>query len=148
MSRLCSTAFQVVPVRRVQLDVGLSVVRGNNQALNEPLHDQPADRITASARYLFALGQVRGAYAQLGGTFVRRQDQVPSELVYDLPTAGYALAHVTVGVDEIQLGSTPVSISLAVRNLFATAYRDYLSRYRLFIDDPGRDVILRLRAMW
>ena len=136
------------PVQRLQVDVGVSVVRGTNQALNEPLYDLPADRITASARYGFALGQTRGAYAQLGGTFVRRQDQVPSETVYDLPTAGYALAHMEVGVDQLWVGATPLSVSLAVRNVFDTAYRDYLSRYRLFIDDPGRDVILRLRAMW
>jgi iron complex outermembrane receptor protein len=34
--------------------------------------------------------------------------------------------------------------SLAVRNLFDRVYRDYLSRYRLFVDEPGRDVVFRL----
>ena len=31
-------------------------------------------------------------------------------------------------------------------NLFNTTYRDYLSRFRYFIDDPGRNVVLRLRV--
>ena len=39
-----------------------------------------------------------------------------------------------------------MDISLEVQNLLNTPYRDYLSRYKLFVDDPGRDVVLRVRV--
>ena len=34
----------------------------------------------------------------------------------------------------------------AVENALDTPYRDYLSRYRFFAHDPGRNVVLRLQV--
>jgi iron complex outermembrane receptor protein len=38
-----------------------------------------------------------------------------------------------------------MDVSVSVTNALDTRYRDYLSRYRLFVDDPGRDVVVRVR---
>lgn len=142
-------AMEVIPTRTLSLEGTLSVVRGNNRSLDEPLYDLPADRFSASVRHTWEGGNVVSApYIQIGGTFVRKQDQVPSETIYSLPVDGYALANLEVGVRHVRLGTMPVSVSLAVRNLFDVAYRDYLSRYKLFIDDPGRDIVLRLQAVF
>jgi iron complex outermembrane receptor protein len=37
-----------------------------------------------------------------------------------------------------------MDLSVSVANALGVRYRDYLSRYRLFVDDPGRDVVVRL----
>jgi len=66
--------------------------------------------------------------------------------VYRLPTDGYALLNLEIGADRILIGSIPLEVSVAVSNLLDTSYRDYLSRYKLFVDDPGRDVVLRVRV--
>jgi iron complex outermembrane receptor protein len=47
---------------------------------------------------------------------------------------------------QVSLGKQTVRLSLGVRNLFNVSYRDYLSRYRYFIDDAGRDFVLRLHV--
>jgi len=71
---------------------------------------------------------------------------VPPVTVYRLPTAGYGLLNAEVGAAQLHLFGTPLTASLAVRNLLGKRYRDYLSRYKLFVDEPGRDVVLRLEV--
>jgi iron complex outermembrane receptor protein len=75
---------------------------------------------------------------------VRQQDQVPPNTIYSLPTDGYALLNLEAGLTELHLGGLALDAALAVRNALDTRYRDYLSRYRLFVDDPGRDIVVRL----
>jgi iron complex outermembrane receptor protein len=124
---------------------GGSLVRGTDVASGNALFDLPADRVTLSGRYT---GTGRGAFhqwhAEVGTLLVREQDQVPPNTIYSLPTDGYALFNVEVGMSELHVGGLALDATLAVRNLFDTRYRDYLSRYRLFVDDPGRDVVLRI----
>jgi outer membrane receptor protein involved in Fe transport len=63
--------------------------------------------------------------------------------VTDVPTDGYAL----LGLDAAgsrQLGERRLSVSIRVRNLLNTSYRDYLSRYKEFAFNPGRNVVLRI----
>jgi iron complex outermembrane receptor protein len=105
----------------------------------------PADRLTASARFFGpSSNRLVRPYAEVGTTLVRQQDYVPPVTVYRLPTAGYGLINVELGAEAFNVGQLRIEPSLAVRNVLDTRYRDYLSRYRLFVDEPGRDVVLRL----
>ena len=83
-------------------------------------------------------------YADLGTQLVRRQDRVPMGIVYALPTRGYALAQIDVGARQLALGRQRFTVALTVQNALNARYRDYLSRYRLFVNDPGRDVVVRV----
>jgi iron complex outermembrane receptor protein len=56
---------------------------------------------------------------------------------------GYALVGAGIGA-AVQIGEFPIRWRLSVQNLFNTAYRDILSRYRYFVDEPGRTVVLRI----
>jgi iron complex outermembrane receptor protein len=124
-----------------------TVVRGTDRVTGEPLFDMPADRLIASLRLTGGGGRVVEApYVELGTTLVRRQDRVPPNTVYRLPTGGYALVNLEVGATALSLWGRPVELSIAARNVLNTRYRDYLTRYRLFVDDPGRDVVVRLTA--
>jgi iron complex outermembrane receptor protein len=136
---------QVDPVAALSLYANLNVVRGVDRITGDPLYDMPADRLTASAR-VFAPSSARwtSPYVELGTTLVRRQDEVPPVTVYKLPTSGYGLLNLEVGATALVIGGVRYEPSLAVRNLFDRAYRDYLSRYRLFVDEQGRDVVFRL----
>jgi iron complex outermembrane recepter protein len=40
--------------------------------------------------------------------------------------------------------SSHIDINLSVRNIANTSYRDYLSRYRYFTDDAGRNLVVRV----
>lgn len=123
-----------------------SVVRGTNRTTDEPLIAMPSDRLTLSGILALPRWGVLGpSDLEVGGTFIREQTRVPENAEYAPPPDGYALLGVGVRT-EVQWGSVPLSLSLEVDNLLDTSYRDYLSRFRYFIDDPGRNVVLRLRA--
>jgi iron complex outermembrane receptor protein len=81
----------------------------------------------------------------VSATLVREQDRVPEGTIYALPTDGYQLVNLELGAQSLNIGGRRVDAGLEVKNVFNTAYRDYLSRYKLFVDDPGRDVVLRFR---
>ena len=124
-----------------------TLVRGTDRGDDTPLFDMPADRMVATVRVHGAgTGRIAAPYLELGTTLVRQQDRVPPATVYTLPTDGYALLNLEVGAGALRLLGHEVEVGLTARNLLDTAYRDYLSRYRLFVDDPGRDLVLRLRT--
>jgi iron complex outermembrane receptor protein len=136
---------QIEATHWLSLFANANVLRGTDRRTGDALYDMPANRLTASVR---ASGEnsarVIGAYVELGTTVVQRQTYVPPVTIYKLPTAGYALFNAQIGAASITLGRVRLEPSLAVRNLLNRQYRDYLSRYRLFVDEPGRDVVLRL----
>jgi len=122
-----------------------TLVRGRDRNTGDPLFDMPADRLIANLRFTGGAGRrVTAPYVELGSTLVRKQDRTPPNTVYRLPTAGYVLFNLEIGVASLDLFGQPLELSIAARNLLNTAYRDYLTRYRLFVDDPGRDVVARL----
>jgi iron complex outermembrane receptor protein/hemoglobin/transferrin/lactoferrin receptor protein len=53
------------------------------------------------------------------------------------------LVHVSAG-REVKLFGRPMRLDVAVRNVFNTSYRSFLSRYKEFALDPGRNLIIRL----
>ena len=61
----------------------------------------------------------------------------------DIPTAGYTLLNLWGGGD-VRLFGRPVHVDVSIRNAFNKRYRSFLSRYKTFADDPGRNVIFRL----
>ena len=133
------------PFSRFTLTGNATAVRGTNRRTSEPLYDMPADRALVQARVTGNHTRLGRWHAGVGGTLVRRQDGVPEGTVYTLPTAGYALLQLELGTTTLRLGGRALDASLTVNNALDTRYRDYLSRYRLFVDDAGRDVVLRLR---
>lgn len=146
-------------VRGLELDVDLAVVpglnlfghgsltRGDEEASGVPLFDMPADRIRVGFRGNRGVGRSgTRLFGEVSGLLVRDQNEVPPVTIYALPTEGYQLLDMSLGVEGLWLGGTPVDASLEVTNLLGRSYRDYLSRYKLFVDDPGRDIVLRFRV--
>lgn len=59
-----------------------------------------------------------------------------------LPPAGYGLLNVSSGM-EFSLFGRQTTLMISIYNVLDQRYRDYLSRYRYFADDAGRNVIVR-----
>ena len=72
--------------------------------------------------------------------FVTRQTRLNP---LDVPTAGYTLLNLEAGLER-PLWGRGIQIDFAVRNIGNTAYRSFLSRYKEFALDPGRNLVLRL----
>lgn len=124
-------------------ETSLSVVRGTDRLADQPLIFMPADR----ARLRFARSLVAGSRSVevgINASIVARQTRYPEGIDFAEPPPAYEL----VGLDatgRFQMGSQHVDVTISADNLFNRSYRDYLSRYRYFVDDPGRTISLGLR---
>ncbi len=134
------------PHQRVEIQASGTAVRGTDLVRADALFDMPADRALLSVRTTGSREILGSWFAGIGTTLVRKQDGVPDGTIFTLPTAGYALLNLDAGTRAFRLAGRTLDISLSVNNVLNTRYRDYLSRYRLFVDDVGRDVVLRFTA--
>ncbi len=123
-----------------------SLVRGTNVEEDLPLIGMPSDRLTLhSTLRLFEGRGLRASELRPELTIVRKQTRAPEGVDYAPPPDGYALLGLRYHAD-LQVGDTPLQVGLSIHNLLNTRYRDYLSRWRYFIDEPGRTVVVRLRV--
>ena len=87
---------------------------------------------------------MQNTHVDIEGVFVQKQTRVPENADYAPPPDGYAVFNASFSTTFAV--RTEVRLSLELHNAFNTAYRDYLSRFRYFTDDPGRSLILRLQV--
>ncbi len=134
-------------VEGLDVTVSGSALRGTDRVDAGPLYDMPADRGTVGLRWeVPSLSWAARPFVEISTTVVRDQTRVPEGTIYALPTDGYQLLDAELGAQAVRIGGHPVNVGLEVKNVFDTRYRDYLSRYKLFVDDTGRDVVLRIRV--
>ncbi|GAA3995883.1 TonB-dependent receptor [Hymenobacter fastidiosus] len=112
----------------------------------------PADRAELWLRYeqpVSPVGRrVAGRYAQAGVQAVARQTRTPrpeNGQDYQAPPAGYYLLNAEAGLVLGPGSRHPLSLGVSGTNLLNTRYRDYLNRYRYYLDELGRNVTLRLK---
>lgn len=137
-------AFEMMLFGPLHADISASVIRGDNLETDEPLIQMPADRFAVGMHYnLPNWGAMRAPSIEVTGTFVRQQNRVPANVDYADPPPGYQLFDLNF-TTKLILADRAINLNLSINNIFNQRYRDYLSRFRYFIDDPGRNVIMRL----
>jgi outer membrane receptor protein involved in Fe transport len=119
----------------VALSARVDYVRGERRSDHEPLPQIPPLRAKLGAEWRHG-----GAAAGLDLDLVARQTRLSP---FDQGTAGYGLIDL-FGNLEPRLGSRPLRLELQVRNVLDTRYRDFLSRYKAFALNPGRNILLRV----
>ncbi len=122
----------------IELSGVLSMVRGQDLDNDEPLLAMPADRLRLGIRKNWG-----EAFVGLTGTLVARQNRFPEGVDFAEPPPAYSLLSLE-GHRTFFPGGSGLHVTISVDNLLNTSYRDYLSRFRYFIDDPGRTVALRI----
>jgi iron complex outermembrane receptor protein len=128
------------------LDGTVSITRGDNRVTGEPLYQMPADRVRITGSiFIPSTDMFHSTYIDITGTLVARQNRFQPGIDYVDPPPGYSLLDAGVG-SEVVLGGETVRVNLSVKNVFNTSYRDYLSRFRYYIDEPGRDFVLRVQV--
>ena len=119
----------------------VDAVRGTNRATSEPLPLVPPARGALGAElHGAALGWADRAYVGAEVETATRQTRLNP---LDVATAGYTLLNLSAGIERPLLGRD-AHIDLAVRNLTNVSYRSFLSRYKEFALDPGRNITLRV----
>lgn len=109
-----------------------------------------------TAQYLPVMPPMRGDIeaefhtdAAFGGR--RPNVNVGTELVarqarlgpFDVQTAPYALVHLGGGI-EYSLAGRPITLDVRLRNALITTYSNFLSRYKKFAYEQGRNLVVRV----
>jgi len=131
-------------VGRLRGHASASIVRGRETDTDLDLIDMPSDRIRTGLEFeMRERSWLSDMSLHADVEAVARQDRFPEGVDFAPPPDGYTLVHVGASGTWTR-GSVPVTFSLDINNLFDVSYRDYLSRFRYFIDDPGRNVSVRM----
>jgi iron complex outermembrane receptor protein len=114
---------------------------GQNRTTDAPLPFIPPFRAPYSARLEGGdLGWARQAYLSVGGESNARQTRVDPE---DFAPPGYTLANLGAGL-AVPAGRSTVAFDLQLRNVFNKEYAGFLSRYKTYALDPGRNLVLQV----
>jgi len=115
--------------------------RGQNTTTDAPLPFIPPFRATYTVRLEGDReGWLRNPYLSVGGESNSRQTRLDIE---DFAPQGYTLAHLAGGF-VLPLGERNVAVDLQLRNAFDKEYANFLSRYKRYALDPGRNLIARV----
>lgn len=136
-------SLEVVATSSLLLRGGYDMVRGTNQDSGDPLPLMAPQRGRIGAEYHLDTSWASNAFISGEVEYTATQDR-PNPL--DFVTPGYTLINFDVGFQQHLLGRS-TRIDLGVRNAANTAYRNFLSRYKEFALDPGRNLILRISTV-
>jgi iron complex outermembrane recepter protein len=89
-------------------------------------------------------GWLRHSYLSLGGESNARQTRLDPE---DFAPAGYTLVHLGAGM-TVPAGRATFALDLQLRNVFDESYAGFLSRYKTYALDPGRNLIVQLSTVF
>jgi iron complex outermembrane receptor protein len=121
-----------------------TIVRARNLNIHDWLINIPADRFDNTLKYqLLSMGKCRNVFISINNLIVLQQTRVPPKSDYVPPPPGYMLWGASAGC-SIPIFGKFMDISLTVTNLTNVSYRDYLNRFRYYLDDLGRNFSLRL----
>jgi iron complex outermembrane recepter protein len=129
------------PTSWLHLRGAADYTRGTNTTTDQPLAFIAPFRLSGSVRLEgTARGAFQAPYLSAGFETNARQGRPDPE---DFAPEGYTLANLGAGI-SVAAGAQTIRFDLQVRNLFDTEYRSFLSRYKLYANDPGRNVIARM----
>ena len=143
--------------KRISLNSKLSYLQAQDISNDQPLIMIPPNRWENTLHYDWKKTGI-----SLTNLYVAKQNRVPTKVIFsDIPSGeivfnqyggdfappppAYSLWSAAVS-QQFKLGyNNGLSVSLTVNNLFNTAYRDYLNRFRYFADEIGRNFTLRAK---
>jgi len=137
------------PVVWFETGVKASVLRGENIEVKEALYLMPAP----SATWLNNIALADNTWMKqntlhLSGKIVSKQNRYPALVSTEAyrepaPPSGYVLLNAGYST-RIHLSGQELNLSIDLKNVLNTKYRDYLSRFRYLIDEPGRNLVIRM----
>ncbi len=119
---------------------GVDYTRGDNTSLRQPLAFVAPVRVSYAARFEPGVRTVDDLYIEFAGETNAQQRRLDPD---DVAPSGYTLVNVRSG-GAFDIAGRRVLLDVQARNLLDKTYRSFLSRYKRYADDAGRNVIVRV----
>lgn len=134
--------------RHLSADLKGSLLRARDISRKDWLILMPSDRYSLGLRYSRDISDTwKECFLSLNGQYVLQQRRLPGDfdsVDYPRPPAAYFLLEAQAGT-TIYAGKQALHLSIAATNLLDQRYRDYMDAFRYFLNQPGRNIIFRLR---
>jgi iron complex outermembrane receptor protein len=122
-----------------------SLLFAQNNTIHDYLQLVPANRFENTLKYKIGrIWKLQQLYISLTDLYIAKQQRVPANSDYAPPPQAYMLINAGLGF-SIPIDKQMMSVSFTANNIFNVAYRDYMDRFRYFMDEPGSNFTLRLR---
>jgi iron complex outermembrane receptor protein len=137
------------PIENIEWISKYAFLNARNTSINDWLILMPANRLSNEITYrLKNTDKLANSYASIEVMHVSKQNNTPGDLNgkqdYKAAPEAYTLINLQIS-STVQLINKPVTLSIGVRNLMNTVYRDYLNSMRYFTDEMGRNISLRIK---
>lgn len=136
----------VKPVDSLEISSKSSLIYAWNETIHNYLIYTPPMRFQNGVTYHFGkLGPLHDFLVGADDIFVAKQNDVPPGYDFAAPPGAYNLIDAHFGF-KLFINKTYADFDVAANNLTNVAYKDYLDRFRYFAEEPGRNIIFRLRV--
>ncbi len=148
---------------RVEWGNKLSLIRAMDRENDSPLINIPANRLQSGLTYKFADGRLKEPFISFSADFVDRQRNAPrvvsiaevrandddlfadDQSVFDFLDVPAAYTNLNIsGGFKTAIFSNELNVFVSVENILNNSYRDYLNRFRYYVDDLGRNISLKV----
>jgi len=142
-------AVEYHPTRYLHLQGTADYTNGTNTTTDTPLPTMPPFRATYLVRLEGdPMGSLENPYLSVGGESNARQGRLdPTEEEFfsesGYKSAGYTLLNLGAGF-TLPVARNRLRLDLSLRNVLDKKYANFLSRYKTYALDPGRNLTLRL----
>lgn len=145
-------ANMVLPfARQWALEGRVSVLRAQRFPGGETERDwlplMPGDRFQYGITWSPNIRSVRSTFVQFMATTVLQQTRIPKAGLVKAAPPTYTLLEMQAG-HKMRWAGKPLEIGLSAQNLTNLVYREYLNFFRLFTDEPGLNISLRLKLIF
>jgi iron complex outermembrane receptor protein len=144
-------AFEYHPTRYLHLQGTVDYTQGQNTTTDMPLPSIPPYRATYTVRLEGdRVGGLESPYVSIGGESNSRQSRLdPTEVQFFYESGyrpeGYTLLSFGAGF-TVPVGPNGLDVDLTLRNALDANYTNFLSRYKTYALDAGRNFTLRVTA--
>jgi iron complex outermembrane receptor protein len=138
----------LTPLKWLALDLKASVIRAQEVGTGQRLVYIPPDYYEQTLTLKRGkIGPLRAPYIAASHAYTAEQTRVELRADFAPPPSGYSLLGASAGATlyEDEDGAS-LGLDIELKNALDTRYRSYLSRLRYFSDEPGRDLVLRLKG--
>jgi iron complex outermembrane receptor protein len=134
------------PIRQLELSAKASLLWAVNLKTKDWLEQMPSQRFNYSIRYTIkGTKDFSNLYIALSVVHVLRQNLLPKNYADYLPAPkAYWLLNFDCGT-TIPLKNQKISVGFTIQNMLNKTYREYMNRFRYFTDEPGINVMARIK---